>query len=168
AAGNFFKHRQDDDPQPASTPSQPAPPQSSQPARLTITNEDLKSFQARRIESEKRYERRRMEMGLPTVAETRRQRQLDESALLDRVREKSASTTREESYWRGRSRSLRNEIATNEAQINFVQSRLGEITPTGLEGPVIVNSPYGPFGSRTAPNIRSTGAGVIGDAGPTQ
>ena len=156
-AGSFFKHVQKAQSQPATVPTQRA--------RVTLTNRELEPIEARRIESEKRYERRRIELGLPSIEETRRQRNMEEIAMLDRARERADLETRDEAYWRDRARSLRNEIATTDAQISYVRARLAEISPSGTYGFVLGGSPYGPFGSRTAPNIHSTGAGVVGDAG---
>src|SRR6266446_2990374 len=99
APGSFLYHVQKEQSQPA--------PEPSQRARITLTNRELESFEARRIESEKRYELRRIQLGLPSVEETRRQRNLEELAMLDRARERSDLETREESYWRERARSLR-------------------------------------------------------------
>ena len=156
-AGSFFKNVQKAQSQPATVPTQRA--------RVTLTNRELEPIEARRIESEKRYERRRLELGLPSVEETRRQRNVEEMAMLNRARERADLETRDEAYWRDRARSLRDEIATTDAQISYVRARLAEISPSPTYGLVLDGSPYGPFGSRTAPNIHSTGAGVVGNAG---
>jgi hypothetical protein len=48
-----------------------------------------------------------------------------------------------EQYWRGRASSLRTEIVTTDAQIEYVRNRLNEIPET----PFLLGSPsYGPFG----------------------
>ena len=64
APGGFFKHS----PQPVI--ASPEPPV--QRASRTLTNRDLEPIRQRRIESEKGYEKRRIELGLPTIEDTRR------------------------------------------------------------------------------------------------
>lgn len=156
-AGAFFKHKNNDNAQTASVPAAPTPIQASEPARLTVTNQDLKSFQARRIESEKRYEQRRRELGLPSVAETLRQREIDEAALLDRMREKSASDAQEQSYWRGRARELRTQIAAVDSQVNYVRSRLAEVSESSAASAPVITEVYPIW-----PNNRPWGSGRRG------
>ena len=72
--GSFFKHSQ----QPAI--ASPAP--IIQRAVRTLTNHDLEPLRQRRIESEKGYEKRRIELGLPTIEESRRQQAEEEEAML--------------------------------------------------------------------------------------
>jgi hypothetical protein len=64
--GTFFKHS------PETATDSPAPP--IQRASRTLTNLDLEPIRQRRIESEKGYEKRRIELGLPTVEETLQRR----------------------------------------------------------------------------------------------
>ncbi len=59
-AGSFFKHTQKEQAPSVQSASVPT-----QRARTTLTNLELEPIAARRIESEKRYERRRLELGLP-------------------------------------------------------------------------------------------------------
>jgi len=88
---------------------------------------------------------------------------MEESAVLERAREKRDSEARDEAYWRGRARDLRNEIAENDAQINYVRGRLSEISQSNY-GPVLGGGPYyGPYG--TLPNIPGTNPGVIINGG---
>src|SRR6266542_3433622 len=155
AAGDFFKHA--DEQSPNAAPS--LPPH----ARSTITNGELASIERRRLESERAYENRRRELGLPSIEESRRRQREAEAAMLDRARDKADLEARDEAYWRERARSLRNEIAATDAQIDYVRGRLAEVSPSTY-GLVLPGSPYyGPYGRRTIPNIRSTGAGVIGN-----
>jgi hypothetical protein len=126
--GSFHKRRQ----LPAAyraKQSEPAPTtySSPTPATRTVTNDDLKAIRARRIESEQAYEYRRQQLGLPTVAETRRQREMDANALRDEWRNRAAGAKQEEAQWRSRARELRTEIAMVDRQINYAQARLNEI-----------------------------------------
>ena len=146
APGSFFKHKQDPNDPPQTAPqqaSQQAPQQPSQPAVRTLTNDDLVAFRQRRIESEKAYEKRRLELGLPTVAETRMRQQQDEMAFRDQVRNRKASEKREEAYWRSRARELRTEIAAVDYQINYVRSRVKELDDSSFANrPPIVTEVY--------------------------
>jgi hypothetical protein len=139
-AGSFFKHVQKEQSQSASDPASVP----TQRARTTVTNLELEAIAARRIESEKQYERRRAELGLPTAEETRRQRSIEESAASDRAREKAEAAARDEAYWRQRARSLRNEIATTDAQINYVRARLAELPASNSYTQVLPY--YWPYG----------------------
>ncbi|MGH9930222.1 MAG: hypothetical protein ACREA9_13500 [Pyrinomonadaceae bacterium] len=98
-----------------------------QPAkRLTITNRDLESSMRRRRESELAYERRRKELGLPSVEESRRQAAA-ESVLIARELEQTGALEREsESYWRARASALRTEIAVVDAELRYIRGQLDE------------------------------------------
>src|ERR1041385_5890851 len=56
----------------------------------TLTNSDLAGFRERRVEAEKAYEKRREELGLPTVAESRRRQEAESDAFLNEIHAKSA------------------------------------------------------------------------------
>ena len=124
--GSFFKRSQiaQQRAQSSQTP-EPLPPAT--PATRTVTNIDLAAIRERRLESEQAYEKRRLQLGLPTVAETRLRQQEDERIFRSDLRDRAAANSREESYWRGRARELRTEIATVDNQLNYVRTRLTEI-----------------------------------------
>src|SRR5215813_3589348 len=127
--GSFFKRPEQApiDPQSAQA-SPPADPRSQ--AVKTVTNGDLAAFRQRRIESEKAYEKRRLQLGLPTVAESRRRQVAEEGEFLANLRERSFADKEEERYWRTRARELRTEIAAVDNQINYVRGRLNEVNET--------------------------------------
>ena len=124
--GSFFKRsqiaQQRAQAQQTLQPSEPATP-----ATRTVTNSDLAAIRQRRLESEQAYEKRRLQLGLPTVAETRLRQQEDERIFRSELRDRAAANSREESYWRGRARELRTEIATVDNQLNYVRARLNEV-----------------------------------------
>jgi hypothetical protein len=127
--GSFFKRRE----QTPADPQSPQPsPQSEPPTQAikTVTNSDLAVFRRRRIESEKAYEKRRIQLGLPTVAESRRRQAAEEADFRAEMRERSLADKEEESYWRTRARELRAEIAAVNNQINYVRGRLNEVNET--------------------------------------
>ena len=127
--GSFFKRREQ-------TPANPQSPQASPPAEAppqavkTVTNSDLAAFRQRRIESEKAYEKRRLQLGLPTVAESRRRQAAEEADFRAELRERSLADKEEERYWRTRARELRTEIVAVNNQINYVRGRLNEVNET--------------------------------------
>ena len=95
-----------------------------------MTNGDLAAFRQRRIESEKAYEKRRLQLGLPTVAESRRRQAAEEADFRAELRERSLADKEEERYWRTRARELRTEIVAVNNQINYVRGRLNEVNET--------------------------------------
>jgi hypothetical protein len=119
APGSFFKHAA-----PAVAPS--AAP-STRRAERTLTNRDLELSRQRRIESEKNYEQRRIELGLPSIEETRRRQALEQESTLALARERAAAEANDEAYWGSRAGALRNEILTVDAEINYVRARLGPV-----------------------------------------
>ncbi len=93
----------------------------------TITNRDLEAFRRARVESEIVYERRRKELGLPSIEETRQQAAVEAEEALQRVREIRSKQMESETYWRARASALRAELAATNARINFLQRRLDEL-----------------------------------------
>ena len=74
-----------------------------------MTNGNIPAIRRRRVESEKAYEGRRKELGLPTIAETRRREAEEGAALREQINTENTAKEAEESYWRGRARELRYE-----------------------------------------------------------
>jgi hypothetical protein len=122
APGGFFKHAEE-----TPTVTQPAPQ-----ARRTLTNRDLAAVRQRRIESERAYEKRRRELGLPTVEETRNRQEAEGAVLRARLREASVGKAREETYWRERARELRTEIAMTDNQISYLRGRVSDLSESSL------------------------------------
>jgi hypothetical protein len=128
-------------------------------AGRSITNKDLETYRQQRIKSEIAYEKRRLELGLPSAAEGRR----ESAAIVERTREQLSNVRSKEQdaeeYWRGRASSLRTEIAANQAQIDFVRRRLDEIPVTPSLGGFSTMSPFGapilnfPFQNRPFQNL---------------
>lgn len=82
-------------------------------AGRSITNADLEKYRRARVESENEYEKRRQELGLPSMEERRREVAAIEDRTLEQVRNMRAQ---EEAYWRSRAEALRAEAAANEAR----------------------------------------------------
>jgi hypothetical protein len=96
--------------------------------RRTLSDKDLEATRARREASETQYERRRRELGLPSVEETRIKREEEARRLSELTARAYAYEAKAESYWRARAEELREAIVVNEAEINYVRSRLRETT----------------------------------------
>jgi hypothetical protein len=154
APGSFFKHAEE------SASSLPAI--ATRHAQHTLTNRDLEAIRQRRIDSEQNYEKRRIELGLPSLEETRRRQALEEQTTLDLVRRRAAAAADDEAFWRGRAGALRNEILAVDAEINFVRGRLvaGRQGPWINQGFVTSAPPFGTFGRRST--MGQPGAGRMG------
>jgi len=134
-------------------------PQHSPRARVTLTNNDLKAFERRRIESERAYEQRRIELGLPSVEETRKRQDEEAEKLRISLRAKAEAEGREEMFWRDRARVLRAEIAAVDAQANLLRSQLAGLRQFPLETHSLVISalPLVPLATRSAVAPRAWG-----------
>jgi hypothetical protein len=99
-----------------------------QGARRTLTDRELEAARQRREASEAAYERRRIELGLPSLEATRRQREEEARRLSELAAQKDSDDEQAESYWRARATELRAVIAVNDAEINYVRSKLREAT----------------------------------------
>jgi hypothetical protein len=97
-------------------------------SRRELTKQDIEAARLERARSEEEYERRRKELGLPSLEEMRRRNDEETKRLAEATRQNSILEAQSESYWRSRSASLRTEIAALDAQINYVRARLREIT----------------------------------------
>ena len=102
-------------------------------ARRTITNTDLESSMLRRRQSEIAYEKRRQELGLPSVAESRRRAEIESVQIQTELNSTRTVEKESESYWRARASSLRTEIAALDAEINYLRVQL-EDSPFPFSG----------------------------------
>jgi hypothetical protein len=153
APGSFLKHAA-----PAVASASPPP---TRRAERTLTNRDLEPSRQRRIESEKNYEQRRIELGLPSIEETRRRQALEEESTLALAQERAAAEANDEAYWHSRARTLRNEILTVDAEINYVRARLGPVLQFPLATQSFVTGTFGrPFAGRFPTG--QSGAGRMG------
>jgi len=135
APGSFAKRINQPQPDNQSQGSTPT----KQSAKRVITNRDLESYRARRVKSENAYERRRVELGLPSVAVSRQRTAAESEQIRAEIREKVTAANDSEQYWRGRASDLRAEIASTDAQIEYVRNRLSEVPENS--NPLILGSP---------------------------
>jgi hypothetical protein len=131
---------------PAPEPSTLSRPRQARPtANRSITNADLEEYRRMRVASEKAYEKRRQQLGLPSREASQRELAAVTDRTHEQLRNKRDQEDEGEAYWRGRASSLRTEIAANEAQINVVSNRLREL-PVSYSLGVYDTSPFGGLG----------------------
>jgi len=95
-------------------------------ATRTITNRDLESSMRRRLESESAYEKRREQLGLPSVAESRRQAAAESELISAELEQTRVAEKETEDYWRGRAAALRTEMTALDAELAYVRARLDD------------------------------------------
>lgn len=115
-------------------------------AERSITNKELEGYRRVRLESEKAYEKRRRELGLPSTEDRRREIAAIEERTQQQLREMRGQEEEDEAYWRSRAEPLRAEIAATDAQIDFVRRRLDEIPLTSSFGAFTTVVPFGTVG----------------------
>lgn len=102
--------------------------------RRELTKEDIEAGRRARELSNQEYERRRVELGLPSLEEMRRRTAEETKRLGETARQSLLEEAQAESYWRGRAAQLRTEMAALDAQIIYVRARLAEIPETPALG----------------------------------
>lgn len=141
----------------SATPSSaPAAPSTSRPRQATratanrsITNADLEDYRRTRVASERAYERRRQQLGLPSREAAQRELAAVTERTQEQLRNQRNQQQEGEAYWRGRASALRTEIATNDAQIAVVNQRLNELPMSYSLG----TYDTGPFGNGGYPSV---------------
>ncbi|MDX6612721.1 MAG: hypothetical protein QOD75_1907 [Blastocatellia bacterium] len=133
--------------------------------RVTITNAQLEPSRRARLQSERAYEQRRRELGLPTLEETRRREQMEAEQIRAALSEQRTLHENDEAYWRGRANELRSEFVEVNGQISYLNGRLAELptarvwtgTMIGPGGWVLPGVPF--------PSRRWTGTPMPGRGG---
>jgi hypothetical protein len=96
------------------------------PSRRTLTDRDLEASRRARQRSEEAYERRRVELGLPSREETEARRVEESERARQQLRLAEEEEAQAEAYWRSRASQLRAEIAATDGEINYLRARLAE------------------------------------------
>lgn len=109
-------------------------PESRSNAQRSITNRDLEAFRQARLESELAYERRRKELGLPSIEESRKQAAVTGERAREQLLSMRSTEQESENYWRSRASALRSDIAATDGHIEFVRARLNEISSVSAFG----------------------------------
>jgi hypothetical protein len=135
----------------------------------TVTNRDLETSVRRRRNSELAYERKRKELGLPSVEESRRQAALESESIGMELEQKRLAESEAENYWRGRAAALRTELAALDAELAYVRGKIDEGPfamsngwsngwSGGWSGAFIIGGlPFGSFGRRGIGNSGARG-----------
>lgn len=95
-------------------------------ARHTLTNRDLEASRRVRQESEAAYERRRVELGLPSREEMRRRMDEEDRRMRELARQSAEAEAQAEAYWRVRATGLQTEIVALKAESDYLRARLTE------------------------------------------
>lgn len=127
AYGTFMSKSAAPAPAPDPAPSQGRPRQARPTANRSITNADLEEYRRTRVASERAYEKRRQQLGLPSREASQRELAAVTQRTHEQLRNQRDQQQEGEAYWRARASALRTEIATNEAQIAVVNQRLEEL-----------------------------------------
>jgi hypothetical protein len=109
------------------TVSKEGPEKQKASVRRTITNRDLETLRRRRQESETAYESKRKQMGLPSLEESRKRAAAELNLVTTELSQKRLATKESEDYWRNRASALRTEMATLDAELNYIRTRLDEV-----------------------------------------
>lgn len=133
----------------APEPAQARPRQARPPANRSITNADLEEYRRTRVASERAYEKRRQQLGLPSRETSQREMAAVTQRTHEQLRNQRDQQQEGEAYWRSRASALRTEIATNDAQIAVVTQRLEELPVSYSLG----NYDAGPFGNPGYPTV---------------
>lgn len=144
APGSFLSHAE-------STPaiSQPAVAKARQRTTIrTVTNRDLESYAQTRRLTERAYEKRRVELGLPSIADSRKKADAEAAAIDEELAQHRQEQQGLESYWRARATSLRTEMMAVDAEMASLGNRLDEVRFTSSSSLPAFTSvyPLAPFG----------------------
>jgi hypothetical protein len=128
--------------------------QTTRAAVPTITNRDLEPAQRARLQSERDYERRARELGLPSLEESRRRAEEDGRELREMRRRDAERVAEVEDYWRERAAALREESVALDAEINYLRSLLStsadDFSTPFSTGSVAIVAGVSPFSGRRA------------------
>ena len=116
-------------------------------AGRSVTNKDLEVYRRTRVASEIAYEKRRKELGLPTVEQQRLAVAAVEQRTYDQLLNRRDNAQQAEAYWRDRATALRTDMASNQAQIEYVRQRLDELPSNNSLNGFSSVVPYGAFGA---------------------
>lgn len=114
--------------------------------RVTLTDKDLDEAKRAREKSERDYERRRVEMGLPETDQAAPGEQSRDESLRKALDEVEGREAGAEAYWRARANQLRTELYAVDSQINFLRTRLAEATANSSRNFVFLPGAVVPFG----------------------
>jgi hypothetical protein len=89
-----------------------------------LTNKELEAVRLRREQAEAAYDKRRRELGLPSLEETRIRREEELRRYNLMAAQAEAEEAQAESYWRARAEEIRTAMAVNEAELRYLNSKM--------------------------------------------
>jgi hypothetical protein len=95
-------------------------------SRRTITNRDLEELKRRRQDSEAAYEIKRKHLGLPSMDEQRKLAAASFDSVTMELAQQQITKLESERIWRARATELRTEMATLDAELNYIRNQLVE------------------------------------------
>lgn len=117
------------------------------PARKTVTNADLEKFRQKRLQAEADYRANYKKLGMPSPEELE-QREAERRRWLAEFAERAEIERQEnENYFLARANELKTQIASVEAQINYLRARTNNSSNRGGEFVGGTISSLGYFGS---------------------
>jgi hypothetical protein len=128
-----------------STTASPDSSATPQRALRTITNRDLEASRRAREASEAAYERRRRELGLPSLALTRQRAEEEASRAREELRRSISEDAQAEGYWRAQASELRSQLAALNAQIDYVRGLLAGMPEQRAAGSYTVLTSVAPL-----------------------
>lgn len=96
-------------------------------ARKTVTNADLEKYRAERLKNDPDDERERKRLGLPSRVEQEQQRQQRAQEISELSARLRAREAQKQNFYQSQAAVLGAEIASVQAEINYVRARLNEI-----------------------------------------
>lgn len=90
----------------------------------TVTNADLEKFRQKRLQAEREYSESYEKLGFPSPEELTRQREQSRLEAEEVIARQKEERLEKENYFAAQARGLRSEIASIEAQINYVASQV--------------------------------------------
>ncbi|HVG38621.1 MAG TPA: hypothetical protein VM870_05000, partial [Pyrinomonadaceae bacterium] len=109
----------------------------------TLTNKELEPTKRERENRERDAASAAPRSKLPSEEQMRANRERDELFLREVAEQEAAEQKGAEAYWRARASALRTEISSLDAQLNYLRTRLTEIsTPVNTPYAVTIGAPY--------------------------
>ncbi|HEX8369016.1 MAG TPA: hypothetical protein VF604_10790 [Pyrinomonadaceae bacterium] len=130
-------------------------------ATKTVTNADLEKFRQKRVQAEADYRANYKRLGMPSPEELEERETERQRWLADFSQKADAERAESENYFLSRADELKTQIASVEAQINYLRGQVGQPSPykggTIVYGGGLVLGGYGYGGAR---GYRQNRAGV--------
>lgn len=127
-AGSFLRRARGDEGPAATSRTTPTAAAAPRAALRTFTNRDLEAVRLARVGSERDYERRRVELGLPSAEEMRRHNEREEATMRELARRKAAEDAAAELYRRARRDELQMEMSLLNDEDYYARRRSVELS----------------------------------------